>query len=78
MCWNNVTHSQPWSLPVINVSAINLSGDDTFCQQQVILSSKGKAEQAVEREIISNVPLWLQSLSSHLVTSLDGRAKRRE
>lgn len=77
MCWNNVTHSEPWSALVINVSAINLSRDDTFCQHWVIRSSKGKAEQAVEREIISNIPLWWQSLSSHLVTSIDGWAKRR-
>lgn len=47
-------------MPVINLSAINLSEEDTFCQQQVILPSKGKAEQAVEREIISNIPLLLQ------------------
>lgn len=32
-------------MPVINVSAINLSGDGTFCQQQVRLSKplKGKS-----------------------------------
>lgn len=47
-------------MPVINLTTINLSEDDIFCQQQVILPSKGKAEQAVEREIISNILLLLQ------------------
>lgn len=46
-------------MPVSNLSAINLSEDDIFCQQQVILPSKGKAEQAVEREIINNILLLL-------------------
>jgi len=32
-------------MPAVNVSVINLSGDDTFCQQQVKLSKqlKGKS-----------------------------------
>lgn len=64
-------------MPVINVSSINLRGDDTFCQQQVILPSKGKAEQAVEREIINNIPL-LSKVFSHLVASLDGCTKHGE
>lgn len=64
-------------MPVINVSAINLRRDDTFSQQQVTLPSTGKAEQAVQREIINNIPL-LSKVSSHLVASLDGCTKRGE